>query len=338
MRKVIKLFFSIVILLLLSLFVTVTFPNGNFSGNVSADDGITPTPTSSSTYVALTSPYGGAVIQEGQSIHITWNSSSDIDHVELAYTYGPGDLSWITISPIPNTGSYDYFFNDGSAISRQAKFIIYGVTNNYVVAQNETNDSFTVLPAPSPTPVPMSVTVTYPNGGEVLQAGQTYRITWNSSNNINNVDITGIVENGGYYDIADAIPNVGYYDWNTGYAFKNNAQVKFEVRGYVKGVGNVADESDNDFTFVYPTPTTAPTQAPTPTNMPTATPTYIPTPTISIPLDKEYKQGNDTTKIDFKEIKKFINKAIDTCIKTVEHENKNILQGFFESKLHNKTK
>lgn len=58
------------------------------------------------------------------------------------------------------------------------------------------------------------ITVTYPNGGENLQRGTTYNITWSS---INNTDPNVKIEllNGGIIDriIVDSVPNNGSYSW-----------------------------------------------------------------------------------------------------------------------------
>lgn len=216
MKKITMLTFII------TLFLGITFFRNT---TAYADDTITPTP---SMYITVTSPNNGEVWTNGETHRITWNSSADIDHVQIEEADSSGLLSGqITSGLIPNTGYYDWTIADNVSKDRQAKIIIYGVVNNYVKVQNVSN-TFTILQQPSPTPIPMSLTVTSPNGGEVLQAGQNYRITWDNSNNIYSVEITAIGDNNSRTEVTRMIPNVGYYDWNVRSDFLNN--VKYTPR------------------------------------------------------------------------------------------------------------
>jgi hypothetical protein len=99
------------------------------------------------------------------------------------------------------------------------------------------------------------VTVVAPNGGETLFTGQVYRISWQSSPNIDKVSI-------GYKScasclnwIATNIPNTGYYDWNVNVGNTANTEFTIYLIGYETGVGSTTDESDASFTVVQePTP------------------------------------------------------------------------------------
>ncbi|PWU24168.1 hypothetical protein C5B42_00520 [Candidatus Cerribacteria bacterium 'Amazon FNV 2010 28 9'] len=133
----------------------------------------------------------------------------------------------------------------------------------------------TMSPTPAPTPVPLWVTVTSPNGGETLQAGQSYKITWNSASVIDTVSVGYSSGPGSLNWIAYDIPNAGYYNWTVNVGNTTNTQFKIYVIGYETGVGSADDYSDNYFTVLQPTPAPTPTPIPTPTPQPTPLPTPI---------------------------------------------------------------
>ncbi|MFN8461855.1 MAG: choice-of-anchor Q domain-containing protein [Anaerolineales bacterium] len=134
--------------------------------------------------------------------------------------------------------------------------------------------TLSVTSTSTPTPS-MFIQVLQPNGGEVLNVGSTYRITWNSSSNIDKVSI-GYKSCDSCLDwIAFSTPNVGYYDWNVSVGNTINTQFKISITGYDTGVGSVTDLSDANFTVLQPTPTPTPTftRTPTATSLPSLTPT-----------------------------------------------------------------
>ncbi|MCC6569923.1 MAG: VCBS repeat-containing protein, partial [Anaerolineales bacterium] len=103
-----------------------------------------------------------------------------------------------------------------------------------------------------------------PNGGETLTAGQTYRITWDSSPAIESVSL-GYKSCASCLDwIVTTIPNIGFYDWSVDVGNTENTQFKIYIIGYGIGAGSGSDTSDNDFTVVSPTPTVTLTNTPIP--------------------------------------------------------------------------
>ncbi|HEY3477129.1 MAG TPA: hypothetical protein VGK56_21115, partial [Anaerolineales bacterium] len=131
----------------------------------------------------------------------------------------------------------------------------------------------TLTPTKSSTPPSsMFIQVVQPNGGEVLTVGSTYRITWNSSPDIDKVTIGYKACDSCLDWIATNIPNVGYYDWNVFVGNTINTQFKIDITGYDTGVGSVVDRSDNYFTVLQPTATPSPT--------PTRTPRFTASPTL----------------------------------------------------------
>ena len=148
------------------------------------------------------------------------------------------------------------------------------VTSTPTLTPTSTSTS-TVTSTPTPT---IWLTVTSPNGGEILQVGNTYRITWASSQNIDKVSIMYKRDPSHGNWIATNIPNTGYFDWTVFVGNTTNTQYQIEIIGYDTGVGSVKDISDAYFT-VLPTPTSTPTHTPTEpaTEVPSLTPTGIQT-------------------------------------------------------------
>jgi hypothetical protein len=117
----------------------------------------------------------------------------------------------------------------------------------------------------------MFIQVVQPNGGEVLTVGSTYRITWNSSPDIDKVTIGYKACDSCLDWIATNIPNLGYYDWTVFVGNTINTQFKIDITGYDTGVGSVIDRSDNYFTVLQPTATPSPTPTRTLMLIPSAT-------------------------------------------------------------------
>jgi len=120
----------------------------------------------------------------------------------------------------------------------------------------------TYAPRSSSTPPVSSnfIRITSPNGGEVLMTGSTYRITWDSTSDINTVYIGYKWGDSGMDWIAPGIPNTGYYDWNVLLVGIPASQIKIYIYGY--GTAQATDESDNFLTIVTPITTVAPTFTP----------------------------------------------------------------------------
>ena len=158
-------------------------------------------------------------------------------------------------------------------------------------------------PVPTPTPTPTStpqptIKLLSPKAGEQLKAGETYRIKWESSSNVKEVDLNFGFPDGASYSYTKLdwkLPNTGYYDWKV-FNVEGN-KYKIMVTGKLEGIYAENDYSDYFSIFksasaplpVIPPPTTSvvlpPKQTPSPTPVPVvttpkpATPTPTPAPT-----------------------------------------------------------
>jgi hypothetical protein len=271
--------FAVVFLIALAVAWPASFAHAVYQADI-ATPTITPT-----RWVALSAPNGGETLTAGDVYRITWQSSPNIDKVTLGYKSCPSCLDWI-VTNIPNTGYYDWTVNVGNTTNTQFTIEIIGYQTGYGSTIDYSDAAFTVLqpsitstPAfPTATPIPTRwVTVTTPNGGETLTVGDVYRITWQSSPNIDKVYI-GYKSCPSCLDwIVTNIPNTGYYDWTVFVGNTINTQFTIEITGYETGYGSAVDASDAPFTVLQP-PTA------TPTAIPTNTPTNTPIPQLSAPV------------------------------------------------------
>jgi len=84
----------------------------------------------------------------------------------------------------------------------------------------------------------------------VLSVGDIYRITWDSSPNIDKVTL-GYKSCPSCLDwIATLIPNTGYYDWTVFVGNTTNTEFTIEIIAYETGYGSTIDYSDAPFTVL----------------------------------------------------------------------------------------
>jgi Kre9/KNH-like N-terminal Ig-like domain len=85
------------------------------------------------------------------------------------------------------------------------------------------NAVFTIATAPS-------LTLTSPNGGNKLNAGETYTIKWHSNEEapeISRVRLEYTPDNGStYFTIADNLPNTGEYEWQVPHHISPNCRLR----------------------------------------------------------------------------------------------------------------
>jgi hypothetical protein len=166
------------------------------------------------------------------------------------------------------------------------------------------------------------VKVTSPNGGETLEVGKNYTITWDSSDNVDKIMLGWSWGPGSLNWIATQLPNTGSYNWNVNVGNTTRTQFKIRVIGYYTGHGSDSDESDNYFTVKgtqasSPTPQPSPSEtvqtspfpstysssqtSPSPTNSIAPQPPPTPKPATSldtINLDEEFVfEGSKTTNL-----------------------------------------
>ncbi|NUN07635.1 MAG: T9SS type A sorting domain-containing protein [Ignavibacteriaceae bacterium] len=133
--------------------------------------------------ISLTSPLGGEVWQGGVARNITW-SSGTITNVKIEYTDDNGS-TWNTIVASTPAAAGTYSWNVPGALSLSNALIrISDVSNTQIKDSSSTGIRVG------------NITVLAPNGGELIQAGTNYSVTWNSTTSVQNVKIEYTTDNG----------------------------------------------------------------------------------------------------------------------------------------------
>ena len=178
----------------------------------------------------------------------------------IASTTTDGDGNYSVYGLTAGTYQVVETLPDGYASTTSSSVSAVAVTAGGTTFVNFGVEAFTL--APTFTAVPPTLTntatttpamwlqVTSPNGGEVMTVGDVYRITWNSSPNIDTVSI--MVQTDPYHGnwVANNIPNAGYYDWTVFVGNTTNTQFYIYIIGGQTGVGQVTDTSDAAFTVL----------------------------------------------------------------------------------------
>ncbi len=151
--------------------------------------------------ITVTAPNGGEIIQPGSTFNITW-SGSGISTVGIQLTTNNG-LNWSTIVSSTESDGFYQWVPASNIASTNCKVRIYDATDSLPV--DESNASFTILSSPA-------VTVLSPNGGESLNSGSPFTITWNSQS-IEKVMIEFTSNNGASWSFVDSLNSNGQYDW-----------------------------------------------------------------------------------------------------------------------------
>ena len=92
------------------------------------------------------------------------------------------------------------------------------------------------------------LTLSSPNGGEVLNAGETSEITWSAEGNIENVKIEYFINNGADWIVIEtSTDNDGFYLWEVPFTPSDECLVR------ISGIdGDSSNESDAVFTITPP--------------------------------------------------------------------------------------
>lgn len=148
----------------------------------------------------IISPNGGENWWSGSTHDIEWKGSDSVTNVKIEYS-SDGGANWTEIvSSTPNDGSYSWSLpNAGSKTS----LVRVSDTDGY--PYDVSDEVFTMS----------GIAVTSPNGGETLDIGSTYDITWEAVSGplkitlLKNGVEEGVIANG-----VDASP--GSYTWTVG--------------------------------------------------------------------------------------------------------------------------
>jgi hypothetical protein len=159
--------------------------------------------------IIVRSPNGGESWAAGSSQEIKWNSTGDINQVNVKYSTDNG-ITWKSIvQKTDNDGSYNWVIPD----TVSAKCLVQVAGNDSDLDPKPSDVSDEVFSIVSTTTA--AIIVNSPNGGESWVAGSSQVIKWTSTGDINNVTIKYSTDNGtSWKTIAQTTANNGSFNWN----------------------------------------------------------------------------------------------------------------------------
>jgi len=167
---------------------------------------------------------------------IKWSGTGVGNAIILEYSID-GGVNWDTIiSSFASINNIYYWFTP-NVVSAQCFIRISSVTNTSLT---DVSDNFFSINSSTPT-----LTVTTPNGGEYLNQGYWYNITWNR-NNVPLVNLSYSDDNGGTWNSLLNAVNADSYYWNVPNIASTQCLIKVEKSG---AGAPVVDQSDALFTI-----------------------------------------------------------------------------------------
>jgi hypothetical protein len=186
--------------------------------------------------IVIKTPNGGDVWQAGTTQIIKWNSTG-VTAVNIDFTTNNG-IDWLpVVANIPSSGYYSWTQVPNNP-SNNCKVRITDAVNGF--PSSTSTSTFTIAPPPD-------VTVSSPNGGETIQSGSDFNITWTSTN-VANVKIEYTTNNGANWNsIVATTPSIGRFTWQ-GIPSINSSLCRIKISS-ADGSGQPFDISDNNFTI-----------------------------------------------------------------------------------------
>ena len=186
-------------------------------------------------FIQVLDPNGGEAIIAGSMYYILWNSQNIID-VKIEYSTNNG-VSWLSVvDSMTSTGIYEWIVPP--ELTSQGRIKISDLANLNI---------FDISDGPFTIQSSKVINVIRPNGGEILEGGNSYEINW-SSNDVEDVKIEYSINNGASWDlIINSTPSTGAYLWNVPSILSTQGRVKISD----VTTPSIYDVSDNTFRINY---------------------------------------------------------------------------------------
>jgi hypothetical protein len=193
----------------------------------------------SSPTIRVITPNGGEQLIVGLIYQITWFSTNSREPVKIEYSINGGE-TWTGIAGSIFDGDFDWLVPDEPSETCLVR------TSEIDGQPVDVSDAvFSIV-----SPLPGDLTVLTPNGGENLETGSEYNISWTCSG-LNNVIIEYSVNNGTTWLYIDKVPaDNGSYTWTVPGTTSDNCLVR--VTG-ADSDESPSDVSDGVFTIFDPT-------------------------------------------------------------------------------------
>jgi hypothetical protein len=190
--------------------------------------------------IQVTSPNGGEVVAGDWKWDIKWDSTGPVANVKIELSKDSGDTyPEVIIDSTPNTGVFTW--NPTPYINKNTCRIKITDTGNATV-HDESDADFSL------TQMGDSITVIQPNGGEVIQSGGIYEITWTWTGNIPVVNIYLSTDSGATWPVVIA----QFTDCDGSYMLDPVPDIKTttaRIKISTAEIPMTSDSSDADFTI-----------------------------------------------------------------------------------------
>ncbi|NEP78269.1 MAG: hypothetical protein F6K39_08780, partial [Okeania sp. SIO3B3] len=193
-------------------------------------------------FITVTSPNGGDILELGKSYNITW-SDNITENVKIELYQG-GTLDTIINSSTESDGSYQWTVP--TTITSGSDYQIKVTSINDTNLSDFSDINFTIQPEEIIVEPQDFITVTSPNGGNILQPGESYSITWDD-NIAENVKLD--LYKAGIFNrtIESSTESDGNYIWTAPTTITPGSDYQIKVTS-INDV-NVSDLSDINFTI-----------------------------------------------------------------------------------------
>jgi len=213
--------------------------DGDPSDTSDASFAITDEPQGEQT-VTVTSPNGGEWWQIGSENPITWDSSWNFSYVQIDYSTDSG-ATWIQVtSKTANDGERSWTVPNTPSEGCLVRVRDWEDQD----PEDVSNSVFTIGSGPPPD---KQLTVITPNGGETLEVGSAYLITWDHEGSISDVAIHYSTNNGtSWNSITNRTANDHERDWTVPDAVSDSCLIRI----WEAGTGEGMDLSDSLFSIL----------------------------------------------------------------------------------------
>jgi subtilisin family serine protease len=152
--------------------------------------------------IKVTSPNGGEY-WEVESIHdIRWKSTGSVGNVNIQFSTDNGGVWRNVVTSTANDGKYAWKIPDAPSAN-----CLVRVRETDGTPSDVGNGVFTIDHLPF-------ITLTSPNGGEVMETGSTFDITWTTTGSVGNIKIEYSIDNcSSWLEIVASTGNDGIYTW-----------------------------------------------------------------------------------------------------------------------------
>ncbi|NER07803.1 MAG: hypothetical protein F6K17_37215, partial [Okeania sp. SIO3C4] len=186
-------------------------------------------------FITVKSPNGGNTLEPEKSYNITWNDNLS-ENVRI-YLYKNDEFDRMITNSTASDGSYTWTVPTNLATGSDYEIAIQSVVDNSIF--DYSNSNFTIKSSDS-------ITVKSPNGGNTLEPGKSYNITWND-NISENVRIYLYKNSEFDRTIASSTSSDGIYTWTVPESIAAGSDYKVAIQSL--GDDDIYDFSNSNFTI-----------------------------------------------------------------------------------------